>query len=296
VELSNVDPGTLSVVLALVASTLFGMTVLTGKRGLETVDPETGSLIILTAATVVFWVSSPLWIKPENLFTAGFWVFCLNGLLHPMLSMYCALQATLRTHASVAATLTATAPLFAAAGAVVLLDEAVTLPVAIGTLATVIGVGILSWVPEGMRKLMFAALAFATVTAAVRGLTQSTGKVGLNLTFDPPLAGAVSFTVSALGTALIYRARRGHLPSRASVSMTGLKWFVITGSVNSIAIFCMYFALAYGRVTVIAPIVAASPVFTILFGRLIFGERLGSKTLFGIGLVIAGVIALSTAR
>lgn len=288
------NPENLPLFYALCASGLFGATVLTAKNGLDTVDPQTGALIILTMATSVFWISSPLWLKPENLFTTGFWIFCFNGLMHPMLSMYCALQATTRTHASVAATLTATAPLFAAASAVVLLGEKITMPIAIGTLLTVIGVALLSWVPQHLRRVMLIAVLFSTVTAIVRGVTQGTGKVGLNLTFDPSLAGAASFTVSAVGTWLIYRATRGHFPR--NVPRAGLKWFGLTGFVNAIAIFFMYAALAYGNVTVVAPIVAASPVFTIVIGRLLFKEKLSAKTLLGIGLVLAGVIALGAAR
>jgi len=284
----------LSLLYALCASGLFGATVLTAKNGLDTVDPQTGSLIILTLATSVFWISAPLWLKPENLFTTGFWIFCLNGLLHPMLSMYCTLEATTRTHASVAATLASTAPLFAAVSAVILLGEKITVPIAVGTLVTVAGIALLSWVPQNIRRIMLVAILFSTVTAAVRGVTMSTGKFGMNFTYDPPLAGAASFTVSTVGTWLIFRATRGRFPR--NVPRAGLKWFAITGVANGIAVFFMYGAIALGTVTVVSPIIAASPVFTIIIGRILFKERLTTKTLFGIGLVLAGVIALGAAR
>jgi len=281
------------IVFALCASLLFGVIVLTAKNGLDSADPQTGSLIILSMATIVFWITMPFWFRAESLWTTGFWIFCLNGLMHPMLSMYCALQATTRTHASVAATLTATAPLFASASAVILLGEQITTPIALGTLAIVAGVGLLSWVPQHLRKVMFVAILFATVTAIVRGVTQSTGKYGLNLTFDPPLAACASFTVSAVGSWLIFFITRGRAPRK--IPTAGLKWFAITGAVNAIAIFFMYGAIAYGSVTVVAPIIAASPVFSIIIGRLFFQERLSLKSLVGIGLVIAGVLALSLA-
>gem|GEM_PF-454339 len=284
----------LSLIYALCASGLFGATVMTAKNGLDTVDPQTGALIILTLATSVFWISAPWWLVPANLFTTGFWIFCLNGLLHPMLSMYCTLEATTRTHASVAATLASTAPLFAAVSAVILLGEEITLPIAVGTLVAVAGIALLSWVPQNIRRVMLIAILFSTVTAAVRGITMSTGKFGMNFTFDPPLAGAASFTVSTVGTWLIFRATRGHFPR--NLPRAGFKWFAITGIANGIAVFFMYGAIALGTVTIVSPIIAASPVFSIIIGRILFKEKLSTKSLFGIGLVLVDNITNQIAR
>ena len=153
------------VLLALAAACCFGVSSVIAKRGLAHIDAHTGSLISIGTVVVLYLLIAPFWMRATDWFSVGFWVFVLNGLIHPMLSMYMALEATDRIGPTVAATFSSTAPLFAALTAVVFLGEVLNPLIAAGTLGTVGGVMMLSWSRRGIPRLVQAALLFATGAA-----------------------------------------------------------------------------------------------------------------------------------
>lgn len=279
------------VLLALGAACLFGVSTVTAKRGLMIVDPQAGSLVAIGTVVVLYLVTSPFWMRAQDWFTLGFWIFVVNGFMHPFLSMYLALEATARTGPTVAATLSATAPLFAALTAVVFLGESINAWISLGTIFTVMGVMTLSWTPKGAGALLRIALLFATGAAIVRGLNHTLGKWGLESMPNVFMAGFVSFSISFCGALLIYRLRTGTLIVR--LPRAGLGYFVLTGAIISVAILCMYGGLVTGQVVVVSPIIAAYPLFTLLTALLFKQESLSAKLALGVFLVVGGVALIS---
>lgn len=279
------------ILLALGAACLFGVSTVTAKRGLMMVDAQTGSLVVIGTVFLLYLLSSPFWMRAEDWFTLGFWIFVLNGFMHPFLSMYLALEATARTGPTVAATLSATAPLFAALTAIAFLGESVNLLITLGTVATVAGVMILSWSPRGAGFVLRAALLFATGAAIVRGLNHTIGKWGLETMPSPFMAAFVSFAVSFFCALTVYRVRTGTIALR--IPRVGFGYFVLSGVVIALAILCMYGGLNLGRVVVVSPIIAAYPLFTLFTALLFREESLSAKIVAGVLLVVAGVILIS---
>jgi len=279
------------VLLALVAACLFGVSTVTAKRGLLVVHPQAASLVVIGTVVALYLLSSPLWMRAQDWFTLGFWIFVLNGLMHPFLSMYLALEATSRTGPTVAATLSGTAPLFAALTAIAFLGESINTWISLGTAATVIGVMTLSWSPKGAGTLLRLALLFATGAAIVRGLNHTIGKWGLETMPNVFMASFVSFSVSFCGALLVYRLRTGTLVVR--IPRAGLGYFVLTGVIIAVAVLCMYGGLATGRVVVVSPIIAAYPVFTLLTALMFKQESLTLKLAAGVLLVVGGVALVS---
>ncbi len=277
--------------LALTAAILFGVSGVTIKRGLVYADTHTGSIIILATVVGIYLASAPFWMQSSDWFTTGFWVFVLNGLLHPMLSMYLALEAHARANPTVAATFTSTAPLFAAITAILFLGEDINVIIAFGTLLTVIGVMTLSWTPQGVTRLMRITLLFASGAALIRGLNHTVGKWGLNLLPNVFMAGFVSFSVALLGGLLLYGVRHRRLPS--AIPIYGLRYLMVTGALVAVAIACMYGALSLGKVVVVSPVVASYPLFTLLTAVLINQERLSGRLVLGVVTVVLGVAAIS---
>jgi drug/metabolite transporter (DMT)-like permease len=277
--------------LALAAACLFGVATVLSKRGLMTVDPQAASLVIIGTVVVLYLATSPLWMRAEDWFTLGFWIFVLNGFMHPFLSMYLALEATARTGPTVAATLSATAPLFASFTAVAFLGESINGWISVGTVATVMGVMTLSWSPRGAGALLRITLLFATGAAIVRGLNHTLGKFGLESMPNVFMAGFVSFTVSFCCALLVYRLRTGTLIVR--LPRAGLGYLVATGAVIAVAIVCMYGGLVTGQVVVVSPIIAAYPLFTLLTALIFKQERLTTKLALGVLLVVGGVVLIS---
>ena len=232
--------------LALIAACLFGVSTVISKRGLTTVDPQAASLVVIGTVVVLYLATAPLWMRAQDWFTVGFWVFVLNGFMHPFLSMYLALEATARTGATVAATLSATTPLFAALTAVAFLGESINTWISLGTIATIMGVMTLSWSPKGAGALLRITLLFATGAAVVRGLNHTLGKWGLESMPNVFMAGFVSFSVSFCCALLVYRLRTGTLIVR--IPRAGLVYFVATGAFIAVAVLCMYGGLVTGQV------------------------------------------------
>jgi len=290
--LSAGAPGFGPVLLALGAALFFGISTLVAKRGLLHVEAQTGALVSIATTFALYTLLAPLWMRAADWFTPGFWVFVLNGLMHPMLSMYLALEATARTGPTIAATFSATAPLFATLTAILFLDETLSLVVASGTLATIGGIVTFFWRPIGGMRLLRAALLFATGAAVIRGLNHTVGKIGLELLPNAFMAAFVSFGVSLIGSLLVYRLRRRRLP--LGIPRLGLLHFVPTGLLIGVAVLCMYGALASGSVVVVSPIVATYPLFTLLGGLLIGHEALTRRLLAGTLLVVAGVVLIGT--
>lgn len=279
------------VLLALVAACLFGASTVTAKRGLSVVHPQAASLVVIGTVVTLYLLSSPLWMRAQDWFTLGFWIFVLNGLMHPFLSMYLALEATSRTGPTVAATLSGTAPLFAAFTAIAFLGESINTWISLGTAATVAGVMTLTWSPKGAGTLLRLALLFATGAAIVRGLNHTIGKWGLETMPNVFMAVLVSFSVSLCGALLVYRLRTGTLAVR--IPRAGLGYLVLTGAIIAVAVLCMYGGLATGRVVVVSPIIAAYPVFTLLTALMFKQESLTLKLAAGVLLVVGGVALVS---
>ena len=279
------------VLLALAAACLFGVSTVIAKRGLLTVHPQAASLVVIGTVVVLYLTTSPLWMQSQDWFTAGFWIFVLNGFIHPFLSMYLALEATARTGPTVAATLSATAPLFAALTAIAFLGESLNTWISLGTIATVMGVMMLCWSPKGIGTLLRVTLLFATGAAIVRGLNHTIGKWGLESMPNAFMASFVSFSVSFCAALLVYRLRTGTLIVR--IPRAGLGYFVLTGAIIAVAVLCMYSGLARGRVVVVSPIIAAYPVFTLLTALVSKQENFSRKIAVGVLLVVAGVALIS---
>ena len=101
----------------------------------------------------------------------------------------------------------------------------------------------------------------------------------------------VAYTVSfPIALANVLRIRR-HNPRRLSTA--GLKWLVITGLIYAVSVQVMNTALMSGRLIVVSPIVACSPLFTLLLGRFVFREEsLNRKVAVAVLFVVPSVILI----
>ncbi|GIT54556.1 MAG: hypothetical protein Ct9H300mP16_17160 [Pseudomonadota bacterium] len=102
------------------------------KRGLSHADPQAGALISIAAVVATFGLTSPWWMQSSDWFVPGFWWFVATGLVNPMLSVYFTLESMNRAGVTVASTLAATSPLFAAFTAILFLGETITTLIMVG--------------------------------------------------------------------------------------------------------------------------------------------------------------------
>jgi len=282
------DETLVPILYAAFAAVCFGGQVVVTMRSLTHLDPQTGSMISIGTCVVVFWLLSPFLLKAEYFANPGMWIFFVNGLIHPLFSLYLAYEGTKRMGPTVSSTISATAPLFATAGAVLVLGEHITIMLLMGTMATVVGIMVLSWRRQGPKDWALWALILPIGAALIRGVNHNLGKFGLEMLPSPYFAVLVSFTVSFIGSVFIYRLRIGNLPF--ILPPRGLMWSGLAGVLIAIGALSMYSALNYGRVVVVSPIIATFPVFTLVVSLLFRQERFRLRRLVGVALVMGGII------
>ena len=87
-----------------------------------------------------------------------------------------------------------------------------------------------------------------------------------------------------------FRLRRG---GRPTIPVTGLKWLVATGFIYAVSVLVMNTALMSGRLIVVSPIVACSPLFTLLLGHFVFREKaLTRRVAIAVLLVVPSVVLI----
>jgi len=276
---------------ALIAAAFFGGQVVLSTRSFAYVDTQIASMISMGTVVLIFWSMAPFMLQADYFRNPGMWIFIGNGLMHPLISLYLSYEAVKRMGPTIAATISAIAPLFATAGALLMLGENITLELLLGTIATVVGIMVLSWNRQGAFDWSLSALVFPIGTALIRGAIHTIGKFGLKLLPIPYFAGLVSFTVSFIGAVITYCCRFGYLPLK--LPRGGLMWSGLAGVSISIGAFSFYSALNSGNVVVVSPILSTSPLFTLLISLLFRQEVLNFRLLTGVIIVVAGVIWIS---
>ena len=281
------------ILLATGAALFFGSNIVIARKGLNYLDAQTGSMVSIGATVLFYLLFSPWWMRAEDWFSPGIFVFMIGGLLHPLTSQFLAFEANRRIGPTISATFCATAPFFATITAMVFLQESLTFLVGIGSLMTIVGIITLSWDRKGVAVIVVPALLFASGAAVIRGVNHTIGKFGLSLMPNPFMAAFVSFTVAFFGAVLVYRLRTGYLPKPVRLHRTGLWIFMFTGIMIGIAIWCMYGALFTGSVSVASPIISVFPMFTMLVAIIFRQETVTKRIVAGVCMVVLGVVLIS---
>jgi drug/metabolite transporter (DMT)-like permease len=284
-----------STALALLASAFLGTAVVLANIGLRYLDPARGALVSIPSTTLLFWVLALFLFRGEGWNWTAFAIFAVVGLIFPALVTFLNFASNRLTGPTVAGTISSTTPLFAVLGAIFFLGESLSPAVIAGTAAIVLGVVALM-VRGADRPRTWAAwvILLPLAGAAIRGGAQAAVKGGLVLWPDPFAAVLVGYTVSSV---MIFAGNRAFVPStHAFLDRRGIYWFMAVGLCNGLGMLAMYAALNNGQVSVVSPLVATYPVFTLALSAMFLREeRFGPRVLLGVALTVAGVIVLARA-
>ena len=279
------------VVLALTAAFLFALGIQFTRKGLRHTDPRTGTLISIGTATLLYWIVSPWLLESHYWLSPAVALFAAIGLFRPFLSSNLSMAGTKHLGATISSTLASTSPLFGVALGVLLLGEYLGLDIALGTAAIFAGVVLLSWRDDVSRAWPWWALLLPIGAALLRSVAQALAKIGMESLPSPYFVGLVGYSVSFL-VAIVDHRRRGARLDR--VVNRGWKWLALTGLSYGFAILALNSALNCGRLSVVAPIVACAPLFTLLLGVFLFRERaVTGRVVLAVLLVVPGVVLIS---
>lgn len=295
-ELGGVSFDYVPLLLGTAAAMLFAFGSQWQNIGLATIDGRTGAMVSITTAAVSLWLMAPFmmdwshWLEPAVL------IFVAVGLFRPALSANLAVAGMRHLGPTLASTLASTSPLFGTVMGVLILGELFTWPLAIGTGGIICAVLLLSKRGKVKVDWPFWALLLPIAAAFLRALGHVLSKIGMEAGIpDPYFAALVGFTVSAILTWSLKGVRRE--PVVVNWRAPGVKWFALGGATMSVAIICLNTGLLRGDLVVVAPVVATSPIFTMLLSVLVFRrERLTLKVVVATLIVVPSVIVIALGR
>jgi len=284
------------VILALASAFLFALGAQLQNIGLADVTARRGTAISITSAASLYWLVSPFFLVLTNWLQPAVLIFVLVGVFRPSLSANLSVAGTRHLGPTLSSTLSSVSPLFGAAMGVWWLGELFSWQIGVGTLGIMSAIILLS---TGNLKLdrdwPLWALALPIGAAVIRSTAHVLSKIGMADIPDPYFAGLVGFSVSAILINISLRLK----PSGPPVSWRhkGPYWFTVAGLIMGTAILSLNSALLHGDVTTVIPIVAASPLFSMLLSILIFKrERLTPRTVIAVFMVVPSVAFIALSR
>jgi drug/metabolite transporter (DMT)-like permease len=281
--------------LALLSSAFLGTAVVLANVGLRYLHPARGALVSIPSTTLAYWLLAPFLLRGDGWNATAFAIFAAVGVVFPAVVTLINFASNRISGPTIAGTLSSTTPLFAVLVAITVLGEPLTLTAASGTAAIVLGViAFSSRGGNSGRALTAIAILLPLAGAAIRGGAQAAVKGGLALWSEPFVAVLTGYTVSC---ATIFAASRALVPSAyAPFNRRGVLWFMSVGACNGAGILAMYAALARSPVSVVSPLVATYPLFTLALSAMFLREeKLGARVLAGVALAVAGVVVLARA-
>ncbi len=281
-------------ILALVAAFLFAVSAHVQNIGLDGKNAQTASFVIIVTTAAMFWLAAPVFVETTNWWTTATFLFAASGLLRPTLSV------SLWTHGirllgpTLNSGIGAIGPIFTAIAAYVIVGEQMTVSIAIGTAAVVAGIFVASFHGKSsVKSWPWWAILLPMAAELLRAIAHSITKVGFDEVPDPFFAALMATTVGAVALSIRFLVE-GRKPDFQTL---GMKWFILTGVITSVAFFILNIALEIGKVITVIPIVSISPIFAMLLGLFFFGkETITWRTFVTIALVVPGVVLVSLSR
>ena len=283
---------TLSTILAISSGFLFALSIQLQNLGLQNSDPRTGALISISSTTAVYWAFAPFVLESSYWLSWGTLCFIIVGLFRPALSVNLAMGSIKYMGPTLTSAIAATNPIFGVFFAVLLLGEVLSAPVALGTGAVVIGI-IIGSIKTGslIRGWPLWAILLPLGAAFFRAAGHPITMIGYETVPSPYFAGLVSYTTSFFVSSIAFRFEGRRLP----MLTPNYWWFVVSGSINGLSLYSLNYALKVGQLLTVSPIVACSPVFTMLLGLFVFKkEVITLRTIITILLVVLGVVMVIT--
>ena len=278
--------------IAFAASIVFAVSNHVQHIALDYMDVRAGTLVNVATTALLLWLASPLFLVPETLLTRAALLFALAGLIVPSLSMTLHTLSVRMIGPGITAGLTSTSPVFAMVIAVAVLGEIVTGRTVVGTAIVVGGIGFIALRSRrsGASWPLWAVLV-PLGAALTRGIAHNIIKFGFGELPSPMTAALIGSTVSLLVLLTINGVGRQGLPRIGP----GYYWFGLLGVLNAIGLIGINTALHLGEVVIVAPLIATTPVFTLLVGWLFFRrEAVTWSALVAITIIFTGCVLIVT--
>lgn len=133
-------------------------------------------------------------------------------------------------------------------------------------------------------------LLYAVCSAVFASLTSILGKIGIT-GIDSNLGTAIrTFVVLLMAWLIVFL--KGKQKDIKKISRKSGLFIVLSGCATGGSWLCYYHALQTGPVSAVVPIDKLSILVTVIFGRVVFGERLSRNAAVGLCMIITGTMLL----
>ena len=284
-----------SEVTALLASISFALFAVYGWLGLRHSTPLTATVISLAARTITLGIALVCW-RRADFAKRALVVFIILGLMQTVISLstFMGLQ---KIGTSRSQPLRNSYPLWSTVIAIALMGERASAAVLLGTLLVVAGVVIISWKPEvAPPSYRWWHVVYSMVAGFLAGVAFPLRRYGLTITNEPvffsfvvaivSLLGAVPYTLWTGGERKLIWHRRAVID------------FFLSGFFEALGALLTLIALTTGRVVIVSPIVATTPLFSLMISLIFLRgkERITTVTVLGTMAVVVGTIAITLGR
>jgi len=284
-----------AIAFALLSSLCFGIAHVTARVGLRRLDARAGAAISVPSAALLFIVAAPFALDLSQFSATAAILFAVVGLFFPAAVTLLNFRSNELLGATVTSTVSGTTPLFALVAAALLLDEKIPARAAAAAAGVVLGITLLSWNPGAVRRQFIGwPLVVPLAGAVVRGLAQVGARAALLLWPNPFAASLIGYAVSS---AAVISADRLAGAERRRLTVHSATWFGVTGALNGGAVLLMYLALTAAPVAIVAPIVAAYPLVTLLVGAIVLHDEVVTlPRIAGAAVTVGAIVYLVASR
>lgn len=134
-------------------------------------------------------------------------------------------------------------------------------------------------------------LVYAVLSAVFAAATSILAKIGIE-GVESNLGTALR-TLVVLAMAWVVVLMKGKQSQLRVLDRRELCFIALSGVATGASWLCYYYAIQNGTVSVVVPIDKLSIIVTIVFSRLVFGERLSRRALVGLALMCAGTLVMA---
>lgn len=280
----------IEIIFAILSSLTFAYNVIGIKRGLQKMDYISCSLIVSTISCIIYFPFLYFVDFSQVNFTSVFF-FALSGLIAPGLARLIFFQSLQKVGALITSSVMPSQPIISAIFAVMILTEKPVTNLWIGILAIIVGAIIIetSISRNNDQKAKVAYMLLPIVGALLGGLGDPIRKIALNIS-NQPFLGTIIANLAALILyyfAYILKKRETRL-----LTLENFKFMWVTGVVMALAWIFAFYALSYGEVSKVAPIINTQPLFVYLLAHF-YPKEIGNvsiRPLIGAIIIILGLV------
>ena len=281
---------TAAIILGIAASAFLGAGLMLTQFGLRYIHPLSGAAISVPSFTLVFILISPILLRGQIIEWHAVPIFAAVGLVFPAVLTIITFASNRALGPVATGALGNLSPLLSVAVAVLLLHEPLRALQFAGLVVAVLGVLTITITrTDDMRDWRTWALLLPLGASVMRGVIPPIIKVGLEIWPSPIAAGLTAYIVSTMTVLLIERLRTGRFVVQAP--WAGKLWFALNGICNGVGTLLLYAALGNGPVSLVAPLYATYPLFTVGLSVLFLGNvKITFRLVAGTALTVGGVV------